>query len=48
MKKTSNIIIRVEDELKEALGKDIDLIFIGTELNDFFKEQLERDKIRLC
>ena len=38
----------LEDELKEALGKDIDLIFIGTELNDFFKEQLERDKIRLC
>lgn len=38
----------LEDELKEALGKDIDLIFIGTELNDFFKEQLEGDKIRLC
>ena len=38
----------LEDELKEALGKDIDLIFIGTELNDFFKEQLEEDKIRLC
>lgn len=38
----------LEDELKEALGKNIDLVFIGTELNDFFKEQLEEDKIRLC
>ncbi len=37
----------LEDELKEALGKDIDLIFIGTELNDSFSKQLEIDKIRL-
>ena len=38
----------LEDELKEALGKDVDLVFIGTRLNDYFKEQLDEDKIRLC
>lgn len=38
----------LEDELEEALGKKVDLIFIGTQLNDYFLEQLERDKIKLC
>ena len=38
----------LEDELTQALGKDVDLIFIGTKFNDYFKEQLETDKIRLC
>ena len=38
----------LEDELSKALGKDVDLIFIGTRFNDYFKEQLEADKIRLC
>ena len=37
----------LEDELKEALGKDVDIVFIGTRLNDYFKEQLEGDKIRI-
>ena len=38
----------LEEELEKALGKKVDLLFIGTRLNDFFKEQLEGDKIRLC
>lgn len=38
----------LEDELTQALEKDVDLIFIGTKFNDYFKEQLETDKIRLC
>ena len=38
----------LEDELSKALGKDVDLIFIGAKANDFFKKQLEADKIRLC
>lgn len=38
----------LEDELKEALGKDIDIVFIGSRMDDFFKRQLEGDKIRLC
>ena len=38
----------LEDELEAALGKDVDIIFIGSQLDDYFKEQLEGDKIRLC
>ena len=37
----------LEDELKESLNKDIDIIFIGSTMDDFFKEQLEKDKIRI-
>ena len=38
----------LEDELVDALGKDVDIIFIGTTMDDYFKEQLEADKIKLC
>jgi len=38
----------LEDELKEALGKDVDIVFIGSKMDEFFKEQLEGDKIGLC
>ena len=38
----------LEDELKESLKKDVDIIFIGSAMDDFFKEQLENDKIRIC
>ena len=37
----------LEDDLVEALGKDVDIVFIGSTMNDYFKEQLEGDKIRL-
>ena len=38
----------LEEELKEALQKDVDIVFIGSDMLDFFKEQLEKDKIRIC
>lgn len=38
----------LEEELEESLGKKVDILFIGTRINDFFKEQLDGDKIRLC
>lgn len=38
----------LEDELMEALQRKVDLIFIGTTMDDYFKEQLEEDKIRIC
>ena len=38
----------LEDELTEALGKDVDVIFIGSRMDSFFEEQLNKDKIRLC
>ena len=37
----------LEDELKESLNKDVDVIFIGSTMDDFFKEQLENDKIKI-
>lgn len=37
----------LEDELEEALGKEVDIIFIGSRMDDFFKKQLEGDKIRI-
>ena len=38
----------LEDELEEALGKEVDVIFIGTKMNEYFKKQLEGDLIKLC
>jgi len=37
----------LEDELSEALGKEVDIVFIGSKMDDFFREQLEGDKIRI-
>ena len=38
----------LEDELESALGKEVDIVFIGSQMNDYFREQLEKDKIKLC
>lgn len=38
----------LEDELKEALGKDVDLVTIGSQMHDFFRQQLEKDMIKIC
>ena len=38
----------LEDELVEALGKDVDIVFIGSKMDDYFTKQLEGDKIRIC
>ncbi len=34
-------------ELKEALGKEVDVVTIGSNLKDRFKEQLDQDKIQI-
>jgi len=36
-----------EDDLKNALGKEVDTIFFSASINDFFKQQLDKDKIKL-
>ena len=36
-----------EDELKKVLGKEVDIVFMNVELNDFFKSQLDEDKIKI-
>lgn len=37
----------LEEELKNSLNKEVDLIFIGSRMDSFFKKQLDIDKIRL-
>ena len=36
------------EELKIALGKEVDLVIIGSQMHDYFREQLEEDMIKLC
>lgn len=36
------------EELEKALGKEVDVVTIGSEMNDFFRQQLEEDKIKIC
>ena len=34
-------------EFEKALGKKVDVVTIGSRMNDYFKEQLEQDKIKI-
>lgn len=38
----------LQDELSAALGKDVDVITIGSQMHDYFRQQLEEDKIKIC
>lgn len=38
----------LQDELIDALGKDVDVITIGSEMHDYFRQQLEEDMIKIC
>ena len=31
-----------------ALGKKVDVVTIGSRMNDYFKQQLEEDMIKIC
>lgn len=35
------------EELEKALGKKVDVVTIGSQMHDFFKQQLDEDKIKL-
>lgn len=37
-----------QDELADALGKDVDVIAIGSQMDDYFKQQLEKDMVKIC
>lgn len=39
--------IAFEDELEEVLGKDVDVVYFGSAMNDSFKANLDKDKIRI-
>lgn len=36
------------DEFENALGKKVDLVTIGSRMQDFFKQQIEDDMIKIC
>lgn len=36
------------NELKETLEKDVDIVTIGTHLDDIFKSEIEKDMLRIC
>ena len=40
--------VSLDEELKKALNKEVDVIFFGSTMNEYFKKQLEIDKIKLC
>ena len=39
--------IAFQRELEEALGKSVDVVIIGSRMHDYFRNNLERDKIKL-
>jgi len=38
----------LEDELKEALKKDVDVVFVESSMSEYFKERIMGDLIKLC
>ncbi len=38
----------LEEELEKALCKEVDIVFTTSQMNDYFREQLEGDLIKLC
>ena len=38
----------LEDELEQALNKKIDIVFDTSHMDDYFKEQIMEDMIKLC
>ena len=37
-----------QNELEEALGKDVDIVTIGSDIDPYLIEQINEDKIRIC
>lgn len=40
--------VNFKEELENALNKKVDVITIGSSMHEYFKEQLEKDLIKLC
>ena len=38
----------MKDELEKALGKEADIVFNSSKMDPFFKEQIMKDRIKLC
>ena len=39
--------VNFKEELKNALNKEVDVVTIGSNMNDYFKKQLEEDMIKI-
>ena len=37
----------LKEEFENVLGKRVDIVTIGSKMNDYFKKQIEADKIKL-
>ena len=40
--------VALKNELKDALKKEVDVIFIGSIMDEFFEQQMKVDLIKLC
>jgi len=40
--------VSVCDDLKEALGKDVDIVFSDSEMHEYFRKEMTKDLIKLC
>lgn len=38
----------LQDELVMALGKEVDVVTIGSQMHEYFKKQLEEDMVKIC
>ena len=38
----------LEDELKQVLNKEVDIVFASSYMDEFFKEQIMEDMIKIC
>lgn len=39
--------VNFKEELENALGKEVDVVTIGSSMHEYFKNQIERDSIKL-
>jgi len=40
--------VSVCDDLKEALGKEVDVVFSDAEMHEYFRKEMTKDLIKLC
>ena len=41
-------LVDFKEDLENALGKKVDVVTIGSQMDDSFRKHLEEDKIRIC
>ena len=41
-------LVEFSEELENALDKKVDVVTIGSQMHEYFRQQLEEDKIKIC